>query len=155
MSKQNKSYLKAFKELEKFRKDLFTLTGDCLLVEVLKEDELQKTKSGIFLAEKKDQIIGVHADKPTFARVLLVGEGFYNDETKESIPLDTKQGDIVLVGNHSLKRFSSFGKLPVDGDIEIALMRDGDIQMRFLSEDSYDKTFEVLKKTILEKNDTI
>lgn len=154
MSEQ-KSYLKAFKQLETLRKDLFTLTGDCLLVEVLREDELQKTKSGIFLAEKKDQIIGVYADKPKFARVLLVGEGFYNDETKESVPLETKQGDIVLVGNHSLKRFSSFGKLPIDGDIEIALMRDGDIQMRFFSEESYDQTFEILKKNILEKNDSL
>lgn len=144
-------YLTAFQKLNEYRKDLFTLTGDCLLVEVVKEQDLQKTKSGIFIPEKADQLNGVYADKPTFVRVLLVGEGFYDDKTGEDIPLDVKPGDVVLVSGHAIRRFSCFGKLPVKSDVDIAIMKESDIQMRFFGEEAFNKTFEVLQSSEGEK----
>lgn len=142
-----KSYLKAFQALNGENKGLFTLTGDCLLVEIIKDQDLQKTKSGIILADtSKEQVNGVYSDKPTFARVLMSGEGYYNDETKEAIPLESKPGDIVLAGKHSFKRFSMFGRLVVSNDVEICLMRDNDVQGRFSGEEAFNKTFDILDK---------
>lgn len=139
-----KSFLKPFTRLAEQNKGILTLTADCMLVEILKDEDLQKTKSGIILADtSKEQVNGVYADRPTFARVLMTGEGWDKSDGSGKIPLDSKPGDIVLAGKHSFKRFSMFGKLAVS-DAEICLMKDSDVQMRFHGEAAYNKAFDIL-----------
>ncbi len=82
-------YLDGFKAVAEQAKDLYTLTGNCMLVEVIKDDEFEKKVTtdsgkvvGIIMSSElsaKSQRGGLGADKPTFAKVLLVGEGYDNE----------------------------------------------------------------------------
>lgn len=144
-------YLTAFRDSNK---DNFQLIGDCLLVEVLKEDEF-KTKSGLIIADSTGkQINGLSADKPTFVRVLLVGEGYYSEDDGD-VKLDSQPGDIVLVGTTSIKRFSVFGPIVNYGDTSLGLIRESDVQMRFNGQDGFNAFFreanEALEKAKAER----
>jgi co-chaperonin GroES (HSP10) len=141
-------YLKAFQKLAEENKD-FELTGDCCLVEVIKDDEL-KTKGGILLAPSTSarQVTGLSADKPTFVRILLVGKGYYDDETLEDRPLDVNPGDICLVGATSIKHFSVFGKLISYGETSLGLISAESVQLRFKGQEGYDRVFDLLNSAI-------
>jgi co-chaperonin GroES (HSP10) len=131
-------YLTAFRDANK---DNFKLIGDCLLIEVLKEDEF-KTKSGLIIADSTGrQVNGLSADKPTFVRVLIVGEGYYNEDDGSDVRLDSQPGDIVLVGTTSIKRFSVFGPIVNYGDTSLGLIRESDVQMRFNGQAGFDAFF--------------
>lgn len=139
------SYLNLFKELAKESKNLFRLTGDCLIIEELPKEEL-KTESGILLASVYNarNADGIEENRPVFVKVLLCGEGFYNEEM-ESIPLDSKPGDICLVGKHSVKWLTSFGPIISKTDARIGLVKESEIQLRFFGDEGYKKTAEILK----------
>ncbi len=144
-------YLPAFQKLAKEAPELFELIGDCLLIEVIPDDEF-KTKGGLILASGNDrQVNGLQADKPTFVRVLLVGAGYYDDDTLEPVALDSSPGDIVLVGTTSIKKFSVFGKLMTYGEATLGLIRESDIQLRFKGEEGFDRTFELLNSSAEEE----
>lgn len=138
------NYLESFGKLNDERKGLFTLTGNCLLVEELPDEEF-KTDSGIIIAGNQRQVTGIQADKPTFVRILLVGEGYFDEDTKETIPCDSKQGDIVLIGAHGVRWFSVFGKFMNYGSgNRIGICRETEIQMHFQGQEGFDKTFNIL-----------
>jgi co-chaperonin GroES (HSP10) len=137
------SNLSKFQRAAAQAKELVKLVGDCILVEEMAEEEF-KTKSGIILQGARNQVAGLEADRPTFARVLQVGEGFYDDETGADVAVGVSPGDIVLVGKHALKRFSVFGKLVSSGDATVALIRESEIQMIFHGQGGFDGYFQLL-----------
>lgn len=139
-------YLKALEHAASEGKSNYQLVGDCLIVEVLKDEEF-KTKSGLILASgTKAQINGIDANKPLWARVLMVGEGYYDtdeDGNQTEVPLETKPGDVILIGKQSIEYFSVFGRLPNYGDTQLGLVRDGEVRMRFRGQEGFDKFFEL------------
>ena len=148
------SYLKAFQEIQKGAE--LQIVGDLLLVELLKEEEI-KSKSGLILKahDSQKQINGLSADKPTFARVLAVGEGYWDDseslrseEGTKTIPLETEPGQIILIATHSFKPFSVFGKLINYGEVELGLTREADVQARFDSQEAFDQYFNKLNQSV-------
>jgi co-chaperonin GroES (HSP10) len=87
---------------EKAASDM-VITGATLIVEVVELEE-KKTSSGIIL---NPNVI----DKGRMMReciVLATGAGYYDDETKEDIPLDTKVGDVIFVEPAHLQLFYDF-----------------------------------------------
>lgn len=146
MLKESK-YLKAFSQTNPADIEII---GDILLIELIPDTEMT-TKSGIILSAglDKNQINGLSADKPQFARVLMAGAGYYDDSASDSIkevPLDTKPGDIVLVGRTSIKPFSVFGGLISNGQAQVGLCREGDVQIRFRGDDAYNRFFGALNR---------
>lgn len=151
------SYLKAFQEIQSNAE--LKLVGDLLLVELIKEEEV-KTKSGLILSSStaSKQINGLSADKPTFARILAVGEGYYDDsspsesglfdEEPRSVPLESQPGQIILIATHSFKPFSVFGKLTSYGEVELGLTREADVQARFESQETFDSYFKRLNASV-------
>lgn len=135
-------YMEAFGKLDDMRGGLFTLTGDLVIVKLF--DEQVRTKSGIYMAEQSNQIDGVNADKPTLAKVLLVGEG-YHDEDDKPIPLDVSIGDVIMVGKHSVSLVSKFGGVLFD---KVGIIRADQIQMRFKGQDAFDKAVAVLSEAL-------
>ena len=138
-------YLEAFKKLKEYNPQLMELDGECLLVEEIQEEEF-KTNSGLILSTGDKQINSFAADRPVFLRVLYVGDGFIDEDI--DVPLETNPGDIVLVGKHSVKYFSVFGKLISYGDTKLGLIKESEIQVRFKGEGNFDKAFEYLNNTI-------
>jgi co-chaperonin GroES (HSP10) len=129
-----------------------------MLVEVIKDEEFEKkvtTDSGKVVGiimnadlSAKSQKGGLGADKPTFARVLMVGEGYDNEDGKEKLPLDSKPGDIILIPEASIKKVSVFGKLVSYGETTLGLVRDSEVQMRFSGSEAFDKFFELLNEKV-------
>lgn len=141
---------KAFDALVPFQGETFCMTGDFLIVEVFPEEEVV-TKTGLVVVRDKRQIEGVYADSPLFCKVMLVGDG-YTDEDGKDVPLSSKRGDIVLFGQHSVKRFSKFGDLiPQEGRV-LALAKDSEVQMRWDSEKSYNDCMSAMNKAALADN---
>lgn len=105
-------YFKRFVELD-MKEALsghFQLLGSNLIVEKIKQPEI-KTAGGLIIAQSASQKMTMHDKKASFVRVLRVGKGYYDPETNETIPLDTNEGDILLVSPESVTYFSAFGGL--------------------------------------------
>lgn len=137
------NYLEKFKRLQD-HKALFELRGDRLLIEVLPKEELT-TASGLFIATDINQRSATKDNQATLGVVLLVGEGFYDDETKVSVPLDVKPGNIILLSGMGLKYYSSFPGIQGYVPNTIALTRDSEVHMVIPDAETYEKYKEVLK----------
>jgi co-chaperonin GroES (HSP10) len=129
-------YLDFFQQNKEVIREHLEIIGDVILVEKVKFPEA-RTASGIYITDYKGQINTLNADKPHFYRVLMPGEGYYDDTTKESQPLNAQQGDIILVGSISVKIFSSFPLLEAYEADSIGITRESEIQMRFKGEDNF------------------
>lgn len=144
------TYVKQFKALASNASEFYELIGDCILVEKTVEDSdvREKTLAGgqkLYLADDRKHVVGsMKENRPIWVRVLAVGKGFYNDETKEDVPLNVNVGDIVLVSQMSTKWFSEFGEMQDYKPEWVGLTRESEIQLRFKGESGYNKAFEVL-----------
>lgn len=112
------------------------LIGDLLLVEKIVFPE-KKIGSLIMADMGQKQLGSMLSDMPTFYRVLLTGEGYYNDETGEDVPVECKPGDIILTGSASVRTWSSFPILETSDSNIIGLTRYSDVQWHFESEETF------------------
>lgn len=138
-NKTHKSYLKAFEHVKSTCPEAFKLTGQCLLVEEVPKREL-KTISGLILhSGTKHQVDSILDNQPMEVRVLLVGEGFYDEETGKEVPLSTKPGDVILVGKLSVKWLSSIaGVFIQEGATRIGLLQESDTQLLYNGSTGYE-----------------
>ncbi len=85
--------------------------GDRLIVQALEEEET--TASGIVLPDTAKE-------KPQRGKVLAVGDGKWDDEGDNRIPVDVDEGDEVL--------YSKYGgtEISVDGD-DLLVLRESDV----------------------------
>jgi co-chaperonin GroES (HSP10) len=79
------------------------LNGDRLLIEVLRAEELEKSKGGIILRAPDDSRSEFNMLKATIAVVLEVGSGFFNPDTNEDIPLSSKVGEVVWMADANIR----------------------------------------------------
>jgi co-chaperonin GroES (HSP10) len=153
-----KSYfLEAFQKAKAEAGDAFYATGDVLLVESIPAEEM-KSQGGIYIPSSFDQkkVDGLDMNKPTFCRVVLVGEGFYNEGAMmkgengafglpPTVALDVEVGDIILVGPMAVKWLSVFGPLFSKGENQIGITRESEIQLRFKGQAGYERVCQILK----------
>ena len=85
--------------------------GDRLIVKAVEEEET--TASGIVLPDTAKE-------KPQRGKVLAVGDGKWDDEGENRIPLDVSEGDEVL--------YSKYGgtEVTVEGD-DLLVLRESDV----------------------------
>lgn len=127
------------------------LIGDCLLVEKINLEE-RKTTSGIILNATK---VTSHKDMttedaPQFVHILMVGEGYYDDETEQSVPLNAKAGDIAMIARLGVRWFSDL-EIADYQPYEIGLSRESEIKMLFRGPEAYAKVIEILNSGTKEK----
>lgn len=151
---EKSKYLSKFLKLESNASSApVEIVGDIIVVEKIKEPE-KKTASGlIYGIDVKNQLGTIALDKPHWVRVLAVGAGYYKtSETdeggtiEETIPLNVTPGDIILVGQTSVKYFSTFGELAGYEADTIGLTRESEILIRFKGEEGYNSAFEQLNR---------
>jgi co-chaperonin GroES (HSP10) len=143
-------YLEFFLENKPTFTEQFELVGDVVLVERIKFPET-RTASGIVLAEFKGQVGAMGSDRPHFYRVLLPGEGFYNDETKEDVALNCQSGDIVLVSSLSVRSFGTFPLLTSYESDSLGVTRDSEILWRFKGQENFERLLGALDKAVAGK----
>ncbi len=85
--------------------------GDRLIIKAVEEE--QTTASGLVLPDTAKE-------KPQKGEVLAVGDGRWDDEGENRIPLDVKTGDHVL--------YSKYGgtEIKVDGE-DLLVLRESDV----------------------------
>lgn len=128
-------YLEAFKQAS--RED-YQLTGSFIIVERIPVEEIKRASGLVMPIGAATQVNSVAANMPTFVHVLAVGEGYYDDVTKESIPLNTAPGDIILVGQNSVKWFPV---LEIDNyqPFEVGLTDESEAQLKFKGIEAYQR----------------
>lgn len=125
---------KFFEQLRE-RKDLFTLRGSTIIVEII--DEELKTESGIILQTDKNQAIGgVDSNKLHVGKVLMTGPG-YEDEDGEIEPLEVGPGAMVLLPKYGLSFVSMFPGLNEPTGEKLALVKFDQILAYYPSEEAY------------------
>lgn len=77
--------------------------ADRVVIEVQKDENGSKTKSGIYLPET------VNKERPEQGKVVAVGPGKLSDEGKR-IPVNVKKGDIVLFTKYGPNEIKVNGK---------------------------------------------
>lgn len=136
-------YLTDFLRMSKEAKSCYEVIGDNILVEKIDDEEL-KSKGGIIIATPKDHVrMSMNETKPTWVRVLEVGEGYWDAE-KGTIPLNSRPGDICLVPSATPQWFSVFGEYKAEPNT-IAIITESSIQLRFKGEEGYKKAFASLQ----------
>lgn len=148
-----KSYLNVFKQLQEKCKDAYKLYGDCILVEEVEKEEF-KTAGGIVIAQSINSRVldSIEDNRPQLVRALLIGEGFIGEDG-EDVKVDVNQGDILLTGKLSIKWLSAFGPILMqEGSARIGLMRETDIQMKFIGQEGYDKVGLTLNSLLKERS---
>lgn len=89
--------------------------GDRVLIRPLSEEELGTTSaSGIIIPETVSQ------EKPERGTVVAVGEGRFNEEGDERVPMTLKAGDTVIFSKYG------FDEVEVDG-VEYIIIREENV----------------------------
>lgn len=99
-----------------------TIVGSTLVVEIVKRERL--SAGGIYLGDKAE------GKELTECIVIATGAGFYDPDTEEDQPLDTKVGSIVYVDPAHVRRLYAF---PVANYTphEIGMIEESQILLRF------------------------
>jgi len=135
----NSKYLNSFKNIE--NSEAFTLKANYLLVEKLDLGE-QKTAGGIILPGKANQFAGIAADKPNFCVVLMIGEGYVDDDGKfDQTEIDVKVGDVILLPSPSVRYFSLLPCVEGYDPDTIGITRDSEVQMVYRGQDAFNNFF--------------
>lgn len=125
-------YLDKFSSMFKELEGKVVLRGNALLIEIIEEEEVV-TAGGIVISPDAAQVRGgINNNLAKIGLVLAAGEGYYNKETGEMIPLDIPVGAIVMHPPYSITEYSTFpglagitgGKLGIIGDNEVNLFFD-------------------------------
>ena len=85
--------------------------GDNVVVKQAEAEE--QTKSGLFIPDTAQE-------KPQKGTVIAVGEGAFDKDGKNRVPIDVKVGDVVIYGKYGGT------DVKIDGD-EYKILRAGDI----------------------------
>lgn len=117
------------------KEGILGLNGNRILLEMLEEEE-PTTKSGIITSVGKEKSIHA-ADRARVAVVLAAGPGYDVEETQESVPLEYKAGDYVLVNQFAVKTFGAFFGLSEYRPDSIGLATDDLIQARIANFEAF------------------
>lgn len=133
----------AFKSLKEKAPESYTLRGSSILVEILRDEEI-KTESGIVIAQDSKQVRGsIDEHRLKVGRVLLVGEGYY-DESGDTVPLDTAEDDIVILPKYSLSEISVWPGLHGTVNGRLAVIKEDAILFKYNGEEGYNAAKEIL-----------
>lgn len=130
------NYIEKFKRAFEKAGDGVQIQGDIIFVERLTPigGEEKKTAGGIIIAKPAAKQKSWAADQPEFVRVLAVGAG-YEDEEGKPIDIELEPGDIVQVGQNSVRWYTVFGN---DLSGNVGVMREGEKWVKFKGEKAYE-----------------
>lgn len=138
-------YFNQFNRLNTEGKKLFTMRGNTILVEVLEEHLERVSEGGIIFAADAEQITGTTKEKTgEVGLVLLVGEGYYDEKSSDTIPLDLKPGNVVLLPRYSLSYYSFFPGLATFTKDKLAMCSEDEIRFVYQDLQAYEEAKKLL-----------
>lgn len=133
------SFEKEFSTLRELGSSTFVLRGSTMIVEILEEEEL-KTKGGIIIAAPEGHIKGnsVAQNKLQVARVLMLGEGYWDEKEEEFVPLDVSVGAIVILPQFATQFISMFPGIQRPTGNKLAMVKYDQILGLYKSPEAYE-----------------
>jgi co-chaperonin GroES (HSP10) len=140
-------FFNAFQKLRETGKDLYKLRGNQLLIELVEEDVKASKTSSIIIAEDVRQVHGGAKENAGLVGIVLDrGEGYYDEDTGETVELDVKVGDVVLVPKYAISQYSTFPGIIGPVYNKIALCVESEIKMYYKGQDAYEKAKGILNE---------
>ena len=135
----SESFEKEFSALRELGPEAFVLRGSSIIVEIMPDEEI-KTAGGLIMATSTDHIKGnsIEQHKLRVARVLMVGEGYYDEEKEGYEPLDVKVGAVVIVPPYSPEYISVFPGIQRPTGNKLAFVKFAQILALFPSQEAYE-----------------
>jgi len=122
------------------------LYGNRIILEMFQDDTVErKSAGGIILAESEHAKSGFGLLKSTIGIVLEVGEGYFDPDTKEDVPLELAIGNVVWIPEQSVRYLTTMPGLK-EGipKKKLALASEGEIIKSWNSIEEYQQDCEKL-----------
>lgn len=132
-------YLNKFKNGSEF----FNLLGNKLLVERLDSGEV-KTAGGIIVAETSAVRADLRLQKPAICMVLATGNGYYDADKDEYLPLDVKPGNVVILNTMGIQFYSVLPGSPSYTGNTVGMTTEADVQIVFKDTEAYNKYLDAM-----------
>ncbi len=131
---------KEFGTLRELGEKVFVLRGSTLIVEIMPEQEL-KTKGGLIMSAPTDHRRGdsINAHKLEIGRVVMAGEGYWDEDTKTMLPLEAQAGAIVILPQYSTSILSMFPGINKPTANKLAMVKMGDVLAYYPSAEAFEK----------------
>jgi co-chaperonin GroES (HSP10) len=114
----------------------FKLMGNKMLIERIELGEV-KTKSGLVVATSDKVREDLRIQKPHVGYVLATGEGYFDADSKSTVPLDVKPGNIVVLNSLGVQYLKTMPGVAGYSDQKIGMTTEGDVQMLFHDMDAF------------------
>ena len=126
----------------------FTLYTDRILVEKLPPFEAISKSGLITHTETSNRRDHFDEKKAHFVVTLLVGQGYFDSDTQDTIPLEVKPGDVLMVPAHSTHWLTQFGLLANYERGDIGLTTEPEVHFNFGPIKNFEKFFDVLNEKV-------
>lgn len=133
------SFEKELAVLRSLGQETFVLRGSTLIVEIQEQEEI-KTKGGIVLATHADHAKGqsVAAHRVEVGKVLMVGEGYWDEQNREFVSLGIAPGAIVMLPQYSTQLMSHFPGIQRPTSNKIAMIKMDQILAYYPTQKAYE-----------------
>jgi co-chaperonin GroES (HSP10) len=130
-------FTKEFTRLKALGPETFVLRGSTIIVELVPDEEL-KTKGGIIIATPSDHVRkSVTEHKLQVGRVLMTGQGYWDEEKEAYVPLDVEPGAIVILPQYSTQLISTFPGIARPTGNKLALVKESELLAYYPNETAY------------------
>ncbi len=131
-------YLERFKKLEGVTKDVFTLEGDRMLVEIMPKEELKSAGGLIIASDATRYRTDTTANRPLIVVVLTTGPGDYDPDSGEYNEVEYKPGNVLFISDMSIKYLSDFPGIGATGQ-KLGIVRPTETHISWPSFEAYEK----------------
>lgn len=134
------SFKKEFDKLQELGEGTFVLRGSTIVVEILDDEEL-KTKGGIIIATDSRQVKGnsIEQNKLQVGRILMVGQGYWNDETQTREALEATPGAVVILPQYGSQVISMFPGIQRPTGSKLCLIKMDQVLAYYPSAEAYER----------------
>ncbi len=121
------SFEKEFSTLRELGQETFVLRGATMIVEIQDEAEI-KTASGLVVSTPGNHVRkSLTENKLDIGKVLMVGPGYWDEETKSFLELDIKVGAILILPQYLVQVISTFPGISRPTSNKLGLVKDDNI----------------------------
>lgn len=135
----SEAFDKEFATLRELGEQVFVLRGSTIIVQILEDEEL-KTQGGLIIATPSNHGRNSIAEhRLQVARVLMTGQGYWDDDSKSFQKLDVEPGAIIILPQFASQFISIFPGVQRPTGNKLALVKENEILAYYPTAEAYEK----------------
>ncbi len=133
------TFEKEFETLRELGQSTFVLRGATMIVEIQSKEEV-KTKSGLIVSTPGDHTRrSTEENRLDIGKVLMVGPGYWDEDTKSYIKLDIEVGAILILPQYLVQPISIFPGIARPTNNKLALVKDDAILAYYPTAEAFEQ----------------